>query len=338
MSALMTDEALTQSEFDHLRAAVLEQRRLSHMVRQRGIEIEALRRELADLSRSGERARGELTRRLERREEELKTARYESRRAERRVAKVSDDASAAARGARERLDDRTRQLEALREQRTRELEALRGEQARQLEALGEEQAGRLAALRAEVERLEGLLAEAGRELDLARRDARAAVAARDRARDALGDLGKAHDELRDELAGVSVARDRALEQLAAARAAQREAEDGLAAARRAGADALAEIERQACELGAARRDAGTLRSMAVERERGLADSDRALEQVERALERTRESRSWRLGHRLARLARAATFRPARSQRSALDVAEALARDARAVGAAPVSAP
>jgi len=36
----MSDETLTEPRLDHLQAALSEQRRLSHMLRQRGVEIE----------------------------------------------------------------------------------------------------------------------------------------------------------------------------------------------------------------------------------------------------------------------------------------------------------
>lgn len=97
----MSGEQLGEVEASRLDAAAFEQRRLAHMLRRRGVEIEALKAE-----------RDRLAAELSKVREELGQASYEARRAERRIAKVEDDAAEAQRRYRGQLDSVSADLQA----------------------------------------------------------------------------------------------------------------------------------------------------------------------------------------------------------------------------------
>lgn len=151
----MSSDRLAEEELDRLGAAVFEQRRLSHMLRGRGSEIEALQAErerlvekerkgrerLSSLTSDRDRLTAELTKVKEDRERgeaqiekaaaerkslheerdglraELKQAQYEARRAERRVEKTDRDATEARARTEAQLEKAAAERKSLHEER-----------------------------------------------------------------------------------------------------------------------------------------------------------------------------------------------------------------------------
>jgi chromosome segregation ATPase len=297
----MSGEQLEEAEVDRLAAAAFEQRRLSHMLRRRGAEIEVLqvdRERLAERERAAVGREEVLRRKLREVEREveslgedrdrvtgnLKQAEYELRREERRLrtareemaaelAKTKEEAAAELAGA-ER--DAARQHERA-ESRLEELRA----QLTSLTANRDSVVTQLEQAEYEARRAERRLAKVDREAGEARRRARLQLEA-----------------LREELREGMAVRDEAL-----ARAAE----------------ATRGVEDRARELGRAQREVELLVGLEKEREVLLAGSERTLAEVAEQLGRVRSSRSWRWGHRLAQAWRTVTFRR-RSAGSALDSA------------------
>jgi chromosome segregation ATPase len=273
-------------EVAHLDAALFEQRRLAHMLRQRGAEIEALHadRERLAIKQSAAREReSELGEELRGLEEAIASATSDRERLEAELGRARYDA-----------DLRAERIEA-------EL-VTAGEEQERLEAelvtAGKEQE-RLAA------ELEGAGYEARRAERRLSRVERDAAAANRRIRLKV-------DALAAELQESQIAREAALEEH---RRALRARDD----AARAAQDSVRELEKTARGLGSARRDVELLIEQEREREVLLAGSDCALTEVGEHLLRVRASRSWRWGHALAQGLRAVTLRR-RSSRSSLDTA------------------
>jgi hypothetical protein len=337
----MSGEQVEQVGPERLDAAIFEQRRLSHMLRQRGAEIEVLH---VDRERLAGRERAAVER-----EEALRRELRDLEEAERSLkAEVASSAAEAA-SHKERIEsliaDRDRlaadlkqaHYEMRREQ--RRLQAAREEMATRLAEAKQaaaaelaEVSGTAAAELAERERIAAGERERGeRRVEELRTRLSSLAGGRDRI---AADLKHAEYEARraerrlarvDREAGE--ARRRAHLQLDALRAELRE---GLASRdaelRREQAAAWAHatetaraVEERALELGRARREVELLLGLEKERELLLAGSEQTLAEVAERLRRVRASRSWRWGHGLARVWRAATFRR-RSSKSALDSA------------------
>lgn len=280
----MSADRLGEVEVDRLGAAVFEQRRLSHMLRQRGVEIEALRDERERLAVKERAAREreeklrkevrELEARIasatserERLETELGQARYEARRAERRVAKVESDAAEASKRTGHRIDV-----------------------------------------------LSGELANVEHERQLLRNQLVNTRQQRDRAKAELTKLVDEHERRVAKLeSDAAEARKQSRLQLDSLAAELREERT----ARTAATESVRGLEEAARQLGQAQREVELLTDRERKREALLADCDRMLDSVAENLLRTRASRSWRWGHALARAFRVLTFRR-RSSRSALD--------------------
>ncbi len=315
---------------------MLEQRRLSHMLRQRAAEIEALQdererlvtrqrtalrheEELGDavrklderasslaaererlenaLKAERERLEGELKAERERLEGELKQAQYEARRAERRLSETETTAA-------EWRKESWRELEAL----AAELEKAKAEHGRlrrELKKTERERDGIEAELKKtsyEARRVERRLAQV--EADTAQ-ERKEAQRLRKETRHQV-------DALATELREVIVARDEAL---GAAKASSRDHEQVV---RDLTARAVQQTE-LALQLGKAEQEVETLLGAERSREMALAAVDATLIEVAGHLRRTRASRSWRWGHALARAFRVLTFRRG-SRRSSLDAA------------------
>jgi hypothetical protein len=311
----MSGEQLGEVEVDRLQAAVFEQRRLSHMLRQRGAEIEALsaqRERLADKERKAAEREESLRQQLRELEKqagtsraerdrlavELKQARYEARRAERRVEKTQQDAAAE----RERADRRRQEAED-------RLSSLSAERERVAMQLAE--AVKLTS------RLEARLEEAGRtrkglqsSLKQAQYEARRADRRTAKLDREAGEARKRSrlqlDALVAELGQSELARDRAFAERERARVAAIETVQGL--------------EESARSLGRAQSDNEALTAAEREREVALTDSEGVLIGVGEDLLGVRRSRSWRWGQAFSRALRTLTFRRTRTGRSALDLA------------------
>lgn len=152
----MTGDQLEEGQLGRFEAAVFEQRRLAHMLRSRGVEIESLqaererlaarerkeREQTSSLAAERNRLQHELSRATEEHErltselseaaeesdglrEELKRVQYEARRAERRVEKLDHDATEARERARQRLEEAASELSQAAEDRDRAWETAR---------------------------------------------------------------------------------------------------------------------------------------------------------------------------------------------------------------------
>lgn len=312
----MSGEQLEEAGVDRLAAAVFEQRRLSHMLRQRGTEIEALqadrerlagrerearereralRRELRELEDKATSLRAEvasLSEERKRQAEELKQAQYEVRRAERRVANAREESMEALAGAeRDAAKERKRAGHRLDEIRV---------QLASLTANRDSIVTELKQAEYEARRAERRLAKTTHE------------AAEARKRDRLQ-----LDAMRTELEEGLGSRNEALKRERRALAEREEARVSAAEmAQEAAADAR-EVEASALELGRAQREVELLAGQEKDREILLADSEQTLTEVADHLRRVRASRSWRWGHAIAQALRTLTFRR-RSSRSALD--------------------
>ncbi|MGC1852611.1 MAG: hypothetical protein WA687_09260 [Solirubrobacterales bacterium] len=351
----MSGDQLEEAEVDRLGAAVFEQRRLSHMLRQRGAEIEALQ---SDRERLGERERkahereeglrwelGELEQRAislrseiaslsagrEREAAELKRAQYEMRRAERRLvkareegatnlAKAEDEAAAnLAKAEDEAAEERRRAERRLEEARAQlsSLTANRDSVVTELKRAEYEtrRAGR------RVAKVEREAVEASRrnrlQLDALGAELRAGLASRDEALKREQRVLGEREEALGERDEVRGERDEARGERDEALGDRRRAYEAFEQAQVEAAEAARGVETSALELGRAQREVELLAGLEKEREVVLADSEQTLGEVAEHLRRVRASRSWRWGHAIAQALRALTFRR-RSGRSALD--------------------
>jgi len=321
-------EQLEEAEVDRLGAAILEQRRLSHMLRERGAEIEALRgqreRFAAKERRALETEEG-LRRRLRELDQqlrsasadrdrvaaELKESRYETRRAERRVEKTEQDAAEArarAERSQEQAEERIAAIGVERERIAVELKRAEYE-ARRAER--------------RVAKVERAFAEAGRrnrlQLDSLAAELRAGLASRDEALDGRRRVLDERDEALGGRDGALGERDEARDERDEAIESRDEAIESRDGERTAARDLAAAIEQRALELGRARREVELLVAEESRREVLLAGSEPTLAEVASNLSRVRASRSWRWGQALARALRALTFRRGAGG-SALDTA------------------
>lgn len=317
----MSGDQLEEAEVDRLGAAVFEQRRLSHMLRQRGAEIEALetsrerlaakerqalereealRRKLRDLEREVTSLTAEIASLSEDRDRvatELRQAQYEVRREERRVAKAREEATGERERAGRRLEEARAQLSSLTANRDSVVAELQRAQY-------------------EARRAERRLTKTDRDAAEARKRARLQLdALHAELREGLG----ARDEALKREQRVQVERDEAQAERDEAQADRRTALATLDEERRAAAASAREVEASALQLGRVQCEVELLAGLEKEREILLAGSERTLGEVAVQLRRVRDSRSWRWGNAVARAVRMLTFRR-RSKRSALDAA------------------
>lgn len=279
----MSGDQLQEAEVDRLGAAVFEQRRLAHMLRRRGAEIEALRSErerLAERERKALQREEELRQVLRSRDEKLALLQAEAASRSAVLASSSED--------RDRLEEELKQAQ---------YEVRRAERRLEEELKQAQYEVRRAERR--VAKTEGDAAEARRrarlQLDSLSAELREGLASRDRALEQARHVSVERDEIREE-------RDQIRGEVDAARASA--------------AASAHEIEAAALELGRERREVELLAALEKEREVLLAGLEQPLEEVAEHLYRVRVSRSWRWGNAVVR---ALTFRR-RSTRSALDTA------------------
>lgn len=352
----MSADRLGEVEVDRLEAAVFEQRRLSHMLRQRGVEIEALRDERERLAAKESAARereGEL--RAKARELEAKFSSATAHR-ERLEAELATNAAerdrleaelATAAAERERFENELKQVGYDFRRAERRVAKVEGEAAEankrhrlRLDTLGTEMAkveeerqrlrDELTNARQMRDRIQRELAERTKEGDRAKAELAKAATERERLET---ELGKARYEARRAERRVTTVEGDAAEagrrsnfQIDALVAELREIrvarDEALKARDEASVSALESVrglEDTARELGRARREVELLASHEKALEVRLAGLEGTLEEVADHLLRVRASRSWRWGHSLAQAFRTLTFRR-RSSRSALDAA------------------
>jgi hypothetical protein len=351
----MSGEQLEEAEVDRLGAAVFEQRRLSHMLRQRGAEIEtlqgdrerlaarerkaiereeALRRKLRNLEEKAGSLSAEVASLAENRdrlESELKQAQYELRRGERRVAKAEEDAAAElarteeesaskqAKTEQEAVEVRKRADRRLREMRT-QLSSLTADRDRLAAELkqAEYEARRAERRLAKTDRDAAEARKRGRlQLDGLRAELRKGLTSRDEALKREQRVLVEQEELVAERTEVLAERDEARAERDEALGGHRRALDALEEAQVSAAKTAGRVEASALELGRAQREVELLAGLEKEREIVLADSEKTLGEVAEHLRRVKVSRSWRWGHAIAQAMRTLTFRR-RSKRSALD--------------------
>lgn len=338
----MGGDRLAEAEADHLQAVMFEQRRLSHMLRQRGAEIEALHRERDSMVAKEAKAReqqSQLRERLDQISARLEVVAAEHASVKAKLDEAAADRERLARNLEQSVAERT-QLETEIAQITAEREQRDGELARAVadgERLDRELATASTArdgLADEVERVRTELTDAQAKLAATQTELGETQSEIRQRTEAATELSRRLEGREAELQQARYEARRAdrrvdkLQQVAAeARGQDRRRIASLtseaAAATKARDEALKgatttiqHLEQRAHELGGSRRDIELLTAEVRERETLLADSDRALAAVAEHLRRVRASRSWRWGHRLAR---SLSFRR-RSDRSALDVA------------------
>lgn len=338
----MSVNRVEEAEVDRLGAVVFEQRRLGHMLRQRGAEIEQL---IAERERLTGKVRKALAREEELRKQvrefeaetaslsaardrlnaELKQAQYEARRAQRRVEKAEREQAEALERAGRREEESRERIDALakrQEEDRQQIDALVGARDRVAAELA--QAGE------EAKRAERGIAEAVRERESLNAELKQAQSEAWRAERRVEKAGHEAveaerrsrlqlDSLAAELRAGLAARDDAL----AARDAEHDQRVNENEQRvREGEEAAEElhaVERTGRELGWTQREVERLKALEREREVALADSANALDLVAAELRGVRRSRSWRWGQAVARAARLFSFRR-RSRRSAIDAA------------------
>jgi chromosome segregation ATPase len=349
----MSGDQLEEAEVDRLGAAVFEQRRLSHMLRQRGAEIEALetsrerlavkerqalereealRGRLRDLEQKVTSLTAEIASLSEDRDRvatELGRAQYEARREERRVAKTREEAAA-------ELAKAERDAAGERERAGRRLEEARA-QLSSLTANRDSVVAELQRAQYEARRAERRLARTDRDAAEARKRARLQLdALHAELREGLGARDEAlkreqrvqverdeaqaeRDEAQTERDEAQADRDEAQAERDEAQADRRTALATLDEERRAAVASALWVEASALQLGRVQCEVELLAGLEKEREILLAGSERTLSEVAVQLRRVRDSRSWRWGNAVARAIRMLTFRR-RSKRSALDAA------------------